>query len=100
MQPDLRKKELVDLAVDRSGVKKRDAKPAIEAALAILGEALEAGRSLQLPPLGRVKVQRSKELDDGQVIVAKVRRKGVSDDDEPSESNSKTDGEGLAKAAE
>lgn len=94
--PEMRKRELVDAVVDRSGIKKRYAKPAIEAALAILGEALEEGRSLQMPPLGRVKVQRAKELEDGQVIVAKVRRKTQVDDEE----GAKSDEEPLAKAAE
>ncbi len=94
--PDMRKRELVDAVVDRCGIKKRYAKPAVEAALAILGEALEEGRSLQMPPLGRVKVQRSKELEDGQVIVAKVRRKSQSDD----EDTAKSTPEALAKAAE
>jgi len=95
--PDMRKRELVDAVVDRSGIKKRYAKPAIEAALAILGEVLEEGRSLQMPPLGRVKVQRTKALADGQVIVAKLRRKHVS---EAAEDDAKSDDEALAKAAE
>lgn len=94
--PEMRKRELIDAVVDRCGIRKKFAKPAVEAALAILGEALEEGRSLQMPPLGKVKVQRAKELEDGQVIVAKVRRKTQSDEDEAE----KSEADALAKAAE
>ena len=37
----VKKPEFIDRAVARTDVKKRDAKPAIEAALAVLAEALE-----------------------------------------------------------
>ena len=70
----LRKKELIDLAVTRSGVRKRDAKPAIEAALAIIGEALAEGRELNLQPLGKLKVTRMKKGGNGQIINARVRQ--------------------------
>jgi len=39
-EPDLKKKELVDLVVERSGIKKKDAKPVVEAMLAVLGETI------------------------------------------------------------
>lgn len=72
--PELKKKELVDLAVERSGVKKRDAKPAIEAALAVLGEALAEGREMNLVPLGKLKVTRMKKGGNGQIINLRVRQ--------------------------
>ena len=72
--PDLKKKELVDLVVERSGVKKRDAKPAVEAALAVLGEALSEGRELNLVPFGKLKVTRMKRAGNGQIINARVRQ--------------------------
>ena len=72
--PELRKKELIDMAVERSGMKKKDAKPAIEAALAILGEALADGRDLNLRPMGKVKTQRREEKSNGTVIVCRVRQ--------------------------
>lgn len=83
-QPELRKKELIDLAVERSGVKKRDAKPAIEAALAVLGEALAEGREMNVTPFGKVKVTRMKRAGHGQIINARVRQPDepeISDDD-------------------
>ncbi|WP_229884421.1 HU family DNA-binding protein [Roseobacter sp. MH60115] len=70
----LRKKELVDRVVARTGAKKRDAKPIVEALLSELGEALADGRSLVLPPLGRVRINREKKLTNGRVIVAKIRQ--------------------------
>lgn len=71
---DLRKKELIDLVVERSGAKKRDAKPAIEATLAVLGEMLASGRELNLPPLGKVRINRVEEKANGRVIICKLRQ--------------------------
>lgn len=73
-KPALRKKELIDLVVERSGAKKKDAKPAIEAMLAVLGEALAEGRELNLRPLGKVKVTRQAEKPNGTVLVCRVRQ--------------------------
>ncbi len=70
----MKKKELVEKVVARSGVKKRDAKPAVEAALAILGEALSEGRELNLTPFGKLKVTRMKRGNNGQIIHARVRQ--------------------------
>jgi DNA-binding protein HU-alpha len=72
--PEMKKKELVDLVVERSGIKKRDVKPAIEAALAILGDALASGRDLNLAPLGKIKVTRQKRLAKALVLNARVRQ--------------------------
>ena len=77
----VRKKELVDRVVARTGVKKRDAKPVVEALLAELGAALAEGRSLVLPPLGRAHVNRTKDIEDGRVITIRLRQKDVSESD-------------------
>lgn len=89
--PEMKKVELVDAVVERSGIKKKFAKPAIEAALAILGEALSEGRDLNLRPLGKVKVQRSKEVANAQVLTARIRRTHMQE---------KTENEGIAGAVE
>ncbi|MFZ5963851.1 HU family DNA-binding protein [Thalassococcus sp. BH17M4-6] len=89
--PDLKKRDLINAVVARSGVKKRDAKPAIEAALAILGSALSEGRDLNLPPLGKVKVQRQKKIAQGQVVTIRLRQKDEDITDAP---------DPLAQAAE
>lgn len=72
--PELRKKELINQAVKLSGIKKRDAKPAIEAALAVLGKALSEGRELNLQPFGKLKVAHRKKGINGQVIKARIRQ--------------------------
>lgn len=92
----LRKKDLIEAAVERAGVKKRDAKPAIEAALAILGETLAEGRGLNMPGLGKIKVQNSKDLEGVKVVNLRLRRKvdGAETDD------SETGEEGLAASGE
>jgi DNA-binding protein HU-alpha len=88
---DLRKKELIEAVVARSGVKKRDAKPAIEAALEILGEALAEGRALNLKPLGKAKVVRMKQLDHGRVVNLRLRQTSAGEN---------TPADPLAQAAE
>ena len=68
----VKKKDFVDRAVLRSGVKKADARTAIEAALAVLAEALERGEDLVLPPLGRLKVTRAKVGPKGKQLILKL----------------------------
>ncbi|NDW43649.1 DNA-binding protein [Ruegeria sp. PrR005] len=91
----MRKRELIDLVVARSEVKKKFAKPAVEAMLAILGEAISDGRSLNLSPMGKLKVNRSTDKGTGQVIICKLRRS--TQDSAPVE---KLDQDPLAEPAE
>ncbi len=72
--PTLRKKELIDRVVARSGIKKKDAKPTVEAMLAVLGEALGNGEELNLHPFGKMKVTRVIDKPNATVMVTKVRR--------------------------
>ena len=72
---ELRKKELFDLVVERSGMKKKDVKPVVEAMLAVLGDAFAEQREMDLQPLGKLRVQRGKELPDGRALVLKLRQK-------------------------
>ena len=72
--PQLKKRELVDAVVRRTGLKKRHAKPAVEAALAILGETLAEGRELNLQPLGKVLLNRTQESDTTRVMVTRIRQ--------------------------
>lgn len=70
----LKKADFIDRAVARADAKKRDAKPAIEAALAVLSEALMAGEELNLPPLGKMRVVKSKDIGEGvKVLTLKLR---------------------------
>lgn len=72
--PVMRKRELIDLVVEKSGIKKKDAKPVVEAMLAVLGEAVSDGRELNLQPFGKVKVRRAKEMPNARVMVTKIRQ--------------------------
>jgi hypothetical protein len=68
----IKKKEFLERAVAGSGVKKKDAKPAIEAALALISEYLIAGEELNLPPLGKLKVNLIKDLPNAKVLFLKL----------------------------
>ena len=72
--PMMRKKELVDAVVTKSGMKKKDVKPVVEAMLSVLGSALQDGRELNLQPLGKVKINREKKLPSGKMMIAKIRQ--------------------------
>nr|WP_283255036.1 HU family DNA-binding protein [Marivita sp. GX14005] len=87
----MKKKELIDTVVARSGVKKRDAKPVVEAMLAVLGETIADGRELNLAPMGKLKITRMKKTSKAQVITTRLRRNEQAQSDGP---------EPLAQAAE
>jgi DNA-binding protein HU-alpha len=70
----LKKKELIDQVVERSGIRKKFAKPVVEAMMAVLGEAITDGRDLNLPPFGKVKQQRTKDAANVRVTIAKIRQ--------------------------
>ena len=65
----LKKPALLDAIVERTNLKKRDVKPAVEAALAVIGDALREGTVVNLPPLGKLRVVKSKSLDGGAAVV-------------------------------
>ena len=75
---ELDKKELVERVVARCGLKKREVKPSVEAALAILGEALAEGRELRLEPFGKLKVSNIKSRGNKRVINARLRQNAPS----------------------
>jgi nucleoid DNA-binding protein len=65
----LKKPQLLNEVVARTGLKKRDVKPAVEAALAVIGEALARGEELILPPMGKTRIIKSKELNNGAALL-------------------------------
>ena len=73
-EPEMKKAELVNLIVERTGMKKKDVKPVVEATLGALGEAIARGQELNLQPLGRVKVNNTKELAKSQVHSVRFRQ--------------------------
>lgn len=71
--PELRKKELLNRVLARSGAKRKDAKPVVEAMLAVLADALGSGEEVNLKPLGKIKVNRQKELSNATVLNCRLR---------------------------
>lgn len=70
----VKKPELIDRVIARTGQKKKDVKPALEATLAAIGEALAEGEELNLPPLGKLSINREKDKPDAKIYVLKLRR--------------------------
>ncbi len=70
----LGKRELVDRVVTASGIKKRAAKPVIEAMLKELGDALSRGETLNLQPFGKGIVKTRKNLENAEVVELRLRR--------------------------
>lgn len=71
--PLIKKPELIDRIVAESGLKKKDVKPVVEATLAVLARALVNGEELQVPPLGKVKINQMKDVANAKIIKLKVR---------------------------
>lgn len=70
----IKKKEFLERVVAASGAKKPVAREVTEAVLKVLGEALAAGESLALPPLGKLRVARQLDKQGGEMLVVKIRR--------------------------
>ncbi len=92
---DLKKKELVDAIVARSDeLKKGVTRKTVEAAFDVIYEALEAGRGINIPPIGKVKINQFRTNDAGdKIVVAKLRLSPKSED-------VTTEGEGEETAVE
>ena len=72
----IKKPEILDRLVKVSGAKRKDAKLILEATLAVLGDALSEGEELNLPPLGKLKVNRTRQDGAAEVLILKLRRGG------------------------
>ncbi|MCU0904267.1 MAG: HU family DNA-binding protein [Tabrizicola sp.] len=62
-------KDLIDSVAAATGAKKPEVKKTVEATLAALGEALATGKSLSVPPLGKLRVVKNK----GPALTLKLR---------------------------
>jgi nucleoid DNA-binding protein len=76
--PQLKKKDLVARVVAAlDGKKKGQVKDIVEATLAALGEALQKGESLNLPPFGRARIARQKGEGKSSSMTVKLRGAGA-----------------------
>lgn len=73
----LKKRELINTVSERSGIKKKDARPVVEAMLEVLGESLAEGRELNLLPFGKAKVRKSKMTGNGRMFIMRIRQKTI-----------------------
>ena len=73
--PELTKKEMVERMVASTGMKKGDARRALEATMAAVAQALREGYNLSLPPLGKVKIARTKDTPNGKMVVLRAKLK-------------------------
>ncbi len=71
---EMRKEQLLDEVAKRTGAKRKDVKPVVEAVLEIMGEAIGEGQELNLKPLGKVKIARTKLVANGRVINLRLRQ--------------------------
>ena len=70
----VKKGALLDQVVERSGIKRADAKAVMDALFAVMGDELLAENDLQLPPMGKLKVVKSKDVGRGaKAITLKLR---------------------------
>ena len=74
----LTKKELVMRIVQASGMRQGEARKAYEAMMQAVAQALDEGYDLAAPPLGKIKIAKTKETPNGKLVVlrAKLRNKG------------------------
>lgn len=70
----LRMRDILERVVDRSGMRKGEARTAIEATMAVIGEAIENGEDIDLPGFGKLKLQREKETPRGKAYVMRLVR--------------------------
>ena len=77
----LRKKELISRVMDVVGGKKKGVKEIVEATLSVLGEALQTGEALNIPPFGRAKVARQK--GEGRTSSMTVKLRGAGEKNAP-----------------
>ena len=89
----VKRSEFVARVAERSGLRSNQVKPVLEAVLEELGQILLNGEELKHPSLGKLSVNRRKELAAANVVHCKLRRQ------KPQAADAPTDGP-AATAAE
>lgn len=70
-----KRSDLLAAVAARSDLPKSQLRDVIELVLEEMGQALSSGQDLAVPPLGRIKQQRRKEMDGAEVLGLRLRRK-------------------------
>ena len=70
---ELSKKDLLERLVTESGMKKGEARNALNALLNVLHGALSEGKSISAAPLGKIKLTRRKQTPNGELAVLRVK---------------------------
>ena len=65
----IKKGPLLDQVVERSGIKRSDAKAVMDALFAVMADELLKENDMQLPPLGKLKVVKSKDVGKGATAI-------------------------------
>ena len=71
----LQKRQFLSAVAQRSGMRSAQIKDIVEATLAELGDAIAAGQTLALPPLGRARINRQRDVSGSEVIILRLRRR-------------------------
>lgn len=72
---ELKKKELIERIVTKSGLKRRDVKPVVEAILDVLGTSIGKGETLNLQPMGKLIIKRTKDVPNAKISVCRIRQR-------------------------
>ncbi|WP_420858760.1 HU family DNA-binding protein [Marivivens marinus] len=67
------RKEFIARVSSDSGLKPKDARVAVDAVLSALAAALRDGQEMNLPPLGKIKHVKSKDIGGAKVATVRVR---------------------------
>lgn len=109
-QTALRLRDLIERVADATGQRRPEVKAALEAALAALGQSLDEGRGLNLPPLGKIRVGKARPNSGGEgkppsgnggrTVTLKLRRENPAPGEIPTTSGSLDDQQALAEPEE
>ncbi|GEM_PF-4279122 len=73
----VKKKDLYDLVVTETGLKKKDAKAVIDATIKVIRDAVDAEKAVIIPPLGKIFPKRVNEGTDQAKTVYKLKLKNT-----------------------
>ncbi|TXI04219.1 MAG: hypothetical protein E6Q73_03620 [Pseudorhodobacter sp.] len=73
----LKARDLIARVAEATGAKVKDVKPMVEATLAELGKSLDAGETLVLPPLGKLRITPAKGEGTTGPMKLKLKRGGA-----------------------